>query len=200
MYIRKKTKRILKFTSLSIIVIFAAAFISWAGFNLVKDFYNEDKITGLSIANYTVDERFFSIVDNYIFDENLLSLENYRIMEVLVSVDRVILADNCTVISVAVPIERAENIARAISGEYDMRPNEHDVLEEIIDNFEINISYAAIETLEDGVFYGHVILKNEDKILKLDIRPSDGVIIALRFGAPVYVSEKLIESVGQLVC
>jgi bifunctional DNase/RNase len=74
------------------------------------------------------------------------------------------------------------------------RPLAHDLYKTILDKFDIELKYTEITSMDsdEGVFYANINLN--DKIL--DCRPSDGIIMALKFNAPIYVNDNLFKLVG----
>jgi bifunctional DNase/RNase len=47
--------------------------------------------------------------------------------------------------------------------------------------------------LKDNTFYARIYFISKDKSFDMDARPSDAIAIALRFGAPIYVDDKIFE-------
>lgn len=75
------------------------------------------------------------------------------------------------------------------------RPLAHDLFKTIIENFDIELKYTEITSvdIEEGVFFA--VLNLNDKII--DCRPSDGIILSLKFDSPLYVREEIFKSVGE---
>jgi len=202
MYVRRKTKRIL----VSILLIaFVSIVVVLGSLYLTGNF--ESEVTGLYVEEIesndvvkTQKKKHFFVEENYVFEEGFLDLEDYRRMKIILSPGRIILKDNCTAIGVSITSEKSQNIAKAINGEFGIRPSEYDIIEEIIDNFDIKVDQITIDKIEEGIFYGHLVLHNDYKILKLDIKPSDALSIGLRFEAPIYVHEELIKKMSQEIC
>jgi len=47
--------------------------------------------------------------------------------------------------------------------------------------------------LKDNTFYARIYFVSKDKSFDMDARPSDAIAIALRFGAPIYVDDKIFD-------
>ena len=71
------------------------------------------------------------------------------------------------------------------------RPMSHDLLTTLIRDMGGEIQYLAIHDLVDNTYYGEIRLKQGEREFGVDTRPSDGIALCLRVGAPIYVSEKL---------
>ncbi len=76
------------------------------------------------------------------------------------------------------------------------RPLTHDLFKNFAEEFDVRFEKAIIHKLLDGVFYSSLICRkgNEDK--KIDARTSDAIALAIRFKAPIYTTEEIIEKAG----
>lgn len=79
------------------------------------------------------------------------------------------------------------------------RPLTHDLVKNIFVGFGIEVDRAVIVDAKEGVFLARLILKIsnelEHKIIELDCRPSDAILITFQAKKPVYVSKKVLDSV-----
>jgi bifunctional DNase/RNase len=95
------------------------------------------------------------------------------------------------------PVE-AMALQRAISKEVYQRPLTHELLRNIIDKTGANIEHIEIDDLRDHTYYATIYLKNaEAKLITVDARPSDSLVLATWLGVPIFVSEKVIEGMTQ---
>ena len=197
MYVRRKIrKRIVKGSVFLVaVVLFLGVFYTSISFmNLTEDFDTPIEIVGENL------EGNFKVFENFKFDIQEEDLENYREMEIKIVPERVIFEDECATLTVATTLEKTEKLIRSTDGEFLIRPQEHDVLEEVIDVFGINVAYVAIDDIKDNIFYAHMVLHDDDNVLNMDIRPSDGMVVASRTDSPVYVSENLLEEFAEVKC
>jgi membrane-associated protease RseP (regulator of RpoE activity) len=58
---------------------------------------------------------------------------------------------------------------------------------------EAKVERVIIEDLKDNTYYASLIIKAGNKKLTIDSRPSDAVALALKFRAPLFISESLIK-------
>ena len=64
----------------------------------------------------------------------------------------------------------------------------------IIDSFNIKIKKVIITDYKSSIYYSKIVLNNLGTgEIQIDCRPSDGMIISLKSGAPIYISEKLFD-------
>lgn len=86
----------------------------------------------------------------------------------------------------------AKQISLAKEGISLPRPSTHDLLLNIIDSFNIKIKKVIITDYKSSIYYSKIVLNNLGTgEIQIDCRPSDGMIISLKSGAPIYISEKL---------
>lgn len=91
----------------------------------------------------------------------------------------------------------AQAIALALEGMKMPRPMTHDLISNILEDIGADIKEVIITDLIDGTFYAKIAMDfNEYDSRDVDSRPSDAIAIALRVGAPVYVSEGVMSEAG----
>ena len=87
----------------------------------------------------------------------------------------------------------------AVNLDKDIKPQRtftHDLFKNFAYRFDIAIKRVIITKLVDGVFYSCLICER-DKIEEIiDSRTSDAVSLALRFKAPIYTHESVLEKAG----
>jgi len=73
------------------------------------------------------------------------------------------------------------------------RPLTHDLFKSFADIYHFTVKQVIIHKLIDGVFYSSLIVE-KDKIEEIiDSRTSDAIAIALRFNAPIYTYENIMD-------
>ena len=90
--------------------------------------------------------------------------------------------------------------ARAIHSETQgiepFRPLTHDLLKRIIQKTDGNIEKIIITHVEENVFYATIVIKQNGSLKEIDARPSDSIVMALKFKAPIFVSRKLFDDMA----
>ncbi len=71
------------------------------------------------------------------------------------------------------------------------RPQTHDLAESILLQTEWKIQRVVITHSKDGIYYASLFLEKDKDILELDARPSDSIVMALKFKAPIFVAKNL---------
>jgi len=132
---------------------------------------------------------------------NLMNTEDYVVVNVLqVSGTTVVLGNNCTAIISDTSQERAQSIRDGINGIIEERPNTHDIFAETLKSFNITLDRVTIDSLVNGTYYANLYLISADKVLKLDVKPSDGIALALRMNSTIYINKTLLQQVGSVIC
>ena len=196
MYIRRKIKRRIIRGSIFMVAIVLFMTVFYTGVSFVN-------ITGnfeVPVETEEILENNFKVFENFQFDIEKKDLENYREMEIKVVPEKVVFRDECAKLIVATTLKKTEKLIRSTSGEFLIRPEEPDILEEIIDVFGITVEYIAIDDINENIFYAHMVLHDGQNVLNMDVRPSDGIVIASRTDSPVYVSENLLEEFAEITC
>ena len=82
------------------------------------------------------------------------------------------------------------------------RPITHQLIGAIFLGLGVQLDHVVITDVSNNVFYARLILRMENelgkKILELDARPSDSLVLALRAGRPIYATEELLEKVDDM--
>jgi uncharacterized protein len=73
------------------------------------------------------------------------------------------------------------------------RPLTHDLIKEILNQLDAKIVRILITDLKDGTYYAVLEIKSGKKTISVDARPSDAIALALRFDAPIFVHQDVIE-------
>jgi len=72
------------------------------------------------------------------------------------------------------------------------RPMTHDLLTNLIGQFEAEIARITVTELKDSTFYAKLTLLKDGAEIDIDSRPSDALALAVRTEAPIFASTELI--------
>jgi bifunctional DNase/RNase len=103
-------------------------------------------------------------------------------------------ADGTRRLPIIIGAFEAQSIALEIEGIHPPRPLTHDLMKNIIDMFGVSLSEVVISELREGTFYAKLMLDS----VEIDSRPSDAIALAVRYGVPIYVMDKVMEEAGFL--
>ncbi len=73
------------------------------------------------------------------------------------------------------------------------RPMTHDLLTNVIGQFEAEITRITVTELKDSTFYAKLTLVKDGAEIDIDSRPSDALALAVRTEAPIFASNELID-------
>ncbi|MDX8553716.1 bifunctional nuclease family protein [Tenacibaculum sp. 1B UA] len=91
----------------------------------------------------------------------------------------------------------AQSIAIALEKEIrPPRPLTHDLFKTFSDRFSITVKQVIIHKLVDGVFYSSLICEREGVEEVIDTRTSDAIALAVRFEAPIFTYENILDKAG----
>lgn len=81
------------------------------------------------------------------------------------------------------------------------RPLTHDLFTKFVNSTHYNLESVIIYQIIDGVFFSNLNFKNTEngEELILDARTSDAVAMAVRFDAPIYTTEQVLNEAGILL-
>ena len=110
----------------------------------------------------------------------------------------VMLADlgNERAILIWIGIFEARAIHSEMQGVEPVRPLTHDLLENIIQKTDGNIERIIITRAEENVFYATILIKQNGSLNEIDARPSDSIVMALKFKSPIFVSRQLFDEMA----
>ena len=83
----------------------------------------------------------------------------------------------------------AHAIAMELQGEKFQRPLTHDLFISVLSALGHQVTQLDITRLEEGTFFANLTLCDGRRLLEVDARPSDGIALAMRAGAPIFVAE-----------
>jgi bifunctional DNase/RNase len=88
----------------------------------------------------------------------------------------------------------AQSIALEMEGIKPPRPLTHDLMKNLLETMGADLAEVIISELRDSTFYAKLMFDSQE----VDARPSDAIALAVRFGSPIFVSDKVMEEAGFL--
>jgi len=73
------------------------------------------------------------------------------------------------------------------------RPMTHDLLKSVLDGLGVSVRQVIVNDLKDNTFFAVIELNHNGTVINIDSRPSDAIALALRFQAPIYVDDSVIQ-------
>ena len=110
----------------------------------------------------------------------------------------VMLSDDVRKLPILIGPGEASSIGVFLNGGRNDRPGTHDLTKIIVERLDAIVDRVVIDDFWNGVYYAKVFLTKDNDTLEVDARPSDAIALAVRFDAPVYVSDNLLEMVPEV--
>jgi len=78
------------------------------------------------------------------------------------------------------------------------RPLTHDLMKSVLEHLDCTVKRVEVSDLKDGTFYARLVIEQDGDELAVDSRPSDAIALALRFEAPIFVAEEVMEEASHV--
>lgn len=101
--------------------------------------------------------------------------------------------DDEQTIPIWIGLLEATSIASALKNIKFDRPMTHDLFKNFLVMQNISVTRVEVCDLQDNTYYARIHFISQEKTFSMDARPSDAIAIALRFEAPIFVDDKVIE-------
>ncbi len=101
--------------------------------------------------------------------------------------------DDEKVVPIWIGLLEATSIASALQKISYERPMTHDLFKNFIEENRMVIERIEVCDLRENTFFARIYFSSEERRFDMDARPSDAIALALRFDAPIFIHEEVIE-------
>ena len=132
-------------------------------------------------------------------DQDLIKVDVYRLLVDPTSDQPVVtLADSekKRAFPIWIGLSEAQAIQSELQGIEHFRPLTHDLLALILTKVKGKVQRVVITHTRDNVFYATLVIEKDDDLIEIDARPSDSIVLALKFKAPIYITRSLFEKMS----
>jgi hypothetical protein len=91
----------------------------------------------------------------------------------------------------------ATAIAFALEEVETPRPMTHDLMKDLLDELGARVERVVVTELREATFYAEIIVTLAGQVHAVSARPSDAVALAVRYGAPVFAEEGVLDVAGR---
>lgn len=98
---------------------------------------------------------------------------------------------------ILIGIYEATAIDRGVKEYRTPRPLTHDLICSLLKSLRVGLDRVVVNDLRSQTFYAKLLLRRDGEVVEIDSRPSDAIAVAVQFGAPIYVEEKVFDEVMQ---
>ncbi|CAN5310773.1 bifunctional nuclease family protein [soil metagenome] len=82
----------------------------------------------------------------------------------------------------------------AVKGQQAPRPLTHDLVLNVIDGLGGKLTGVLVDELRNDTFYGKLLVRTgAGEVERIDSRPSDAIVLAMKEKAPIYVEDEVLE-------
>ncbi len=114
----------------------------------------------------------------------------------------VFLGNNEKVFVIYVDQGIGNTISMTINNVKKERPMTHDLIGNVFQGFGIKLERIVINDVDEGTYYARMILRMENevdtKLVEIDARPSDSLVLALQLKKPIFVDREVMEKVDDM--
>ncbi len=98
---------------------------------------------------------------------------------------------------IVIGIPEALSIDRRLKGVIPPRPMTHDLMFNILEELNVPLERIVIHDMQNQTFYASLILEKNGKKFEVDSRPSDAIALGIVNDTPIFVSEDILNAIGQ---
>lgn len=92
-----------------------------------------------------------------------------------------------------VGIFEANAIALELESVSTPRPMTHDLIRNMIQQMDAQVTKIVINELRESTFYALIHMRLAERVVTIDARPSDAIALALRTEAPIFVDQSVLD-------
>ena len=88
----------------------------------------------------------------------------------------------------------AQAIQLILEGTRPDRPMTHDLVRNILDRMDATVDRVVIDDFWNTIYYAKLYIRHGSEESEIDSRPSDAIALAVRFDAPIFVADSILEN------
>lgn len=104
--------------------------------------------------------------------------------------------DGATMLPIFVDEAAAVSIAFRLAEQEPPHPLAQDLLDSVVAELGGKVTEVRIDSLEDDVFVGRVVIRQDGNDHAIDARPSDSIAMAIQGDAPILANRQVLEEAG----
>lgn len=97
------------------------------------------------------------------------------------------------IVPVWIGANEAAQLGVAIEHAHLPRPMTHDLFLDALTNLDARIDHVIINDAKGPTFYAKLAIRQGERLIELDARPTDAIALAIRQDAPYYIDENVLE-------
>ncbi len=105
--------------------------------------------------------------------------------------------DGERILPIFIGMPEGMTIFRELNRTASPRPLLHDLFQTILKGLNTRLEKVIVDAMSDTTFYARLYMRQHETLVVADARPSDAVALAIKFQAPIYVAEEVLEAAGR---
>ncbi len=97
---------------------------------------------------------------------------------------------------IVIGMVETQSIMMVMEGVTPNRPLTHDLMHNMCLSMGAELLEINIVDVREAIFFANLKFQLDGKVVEVDSRPSDAIALSVRFGAPIFVSDKVIQEAG----
>jgi len=98
--------------------------------------------------------------------------------------------------TIVIGLNEARTLILLINNIQTRRPGTHELFKHFLQQTGYQLDKVIIYHYDEGVFYAHLLLQNDDNSFELDARTSDAIAIALLMNSPILIRDDIFEKLS----
>ena len=103
-------------------------------------------------------------------------------------------ASGNAILPIWVGVSEANAIALEIEKVVTPRPMTHDLLKNVLIGLESHVQKIVVAAIKEDTFYAVIWIRQNEKLISIDSRPSDALALALRIDCPILVADEVLQN------
>lgn len=105
--------------------------------------------------------------------------------------------DGARIVSIFVGTFEFIYLDQALKGIIHERPMTHDLIVNVLDTLGGKLVGVLVDELRNNTYFGKLLVRTGDgEVLRVDSRPSDAMVLAMKERVPIYVEEDVLRAVS----
>lgn len=96
---------------------------------------------------------------------------------------------------IVIGINEAAAIERRLMGQAPPRPQTHELLASVVEALGASVDRVIISDIKNHTFFARLILRQGDRLVDVDSRPSDAIALGVATEVPIYVEDHVLDEV-----
>ncbi len=97
---------------------------------------------------------------------------------------------------IVIGMVETQSIMMVMEGVTPNRPLTHDLMHNMCIALGAELLEVNIIDVREAIFFANLKFQLDGKIVEVDARPSDAIALTVRFGAPIFVHDKVVQEAG----